>query len=51
MSCLQAACRRPPDELRRMKLALRVVIILTVLAYGLAAWALYTPILALGAVV
>ena len=43
---------KPPiEELRRMKLALRALIILTVLAYGLAAWALYTPIFALGAVV
>jgi hypothetical protein len=30
---------------------LRTVIILTVLTYGFAAWALYTPIFALGAVV
>jgi len=40
-----------PDELRRMKIALRTVIILTLLAYGFAAIALYTPIFQLGAVV
>jgi len=48
---IAAKSRPAPDELRRMKLALRAVIILTVLAYGFAAWALYTPIFALGAVV
>ena len=47
-----AAKSKPPiEEVRRMKFALRAVIILTVLTYGFAAWALYTPIFALGAVV
>jgi type II secretory pathway component PulF len=41
----------PIEELRRMKFALRLLIILTALVYGLAAWALYTPIFELGAVV
>jgi hypothetical protein len=43
--------RLPIEELRRMKFALRLLIILTALAYGVAAWALYTPIFELGAVV
>ena len=47
-----AAKSKPPiEELRRMKLALRLVVILTVLAYGLVALALYIPLFRLGEVV
>jgi hypothetical protein len=35
-------------ELGRMKLAMRLLIVAMLLAYGLAAWAIYTPLLELG---
>jgi hypothetical protein len=41
----------PVAEYRRMKLTLRILIAVTVLAYGFAAYALYVPIFKLGAVV
>jgi hypothetical protein len=43
--------RVSPIELARMKLALRLTIGLTVLAYGVAAYAMYSPIFQLGKVV
>jgi hypothetical protein len=48
-----AAARAQPGvvEYRRMKVALCTVIAVTVLAYGFAALALYTPIFKMGAVV
>ena len=39
------------EELGRMKLAMRLLIVAMVLAYALAAWAIYMPILALRQVV
>ena len=38
-------------ELRRTKIALRLMLIATGLAFGLAAWAIYLPIFKLGAAV
>lgn len=38
-------------ELGRMKLAIRVLIVAMLLAYGLAAWAIYMPMLRLGEVI
>jgi hypothetical protein len=43
-----ARSRVTRGELGRMKLAMRLLIVAMLLAYGLAAWAIYTPLLELG---
>ena len=46
-----ARTRVTSRELGRMKLALRLLIVVMLLAFGLAAWAIYTPLFRLGEVV
>jgi hypothetical protein len=48
---IMARTRVTSRELGRMKLALRLLIVVMVLAFGLAAWAIYTPLFRLGEVV
>jgi hypothetical protein len=46
-----ARSRLTRRELGRMKLAMRALIVAMLLAYGLAAWAIYTPLLELRKVI
>ena len=46
-----ARSRLTRRELGRMKLAMRALIVAMLLAYGLAAWAIYTPMYKLGEVI
>jgi type II secretory pathway component PulF len=48
---IMARTRVTPRELGRMKLALRLLIVVMLLAFGVAAWAIYTPLFKLGDVV
>jgi len=48
---IMARTRVTSRELGRMKLALRLLIGVMLLAFGLAAWAIYTPLFRLGEVV
>jgi glucan phosphoethanolaminetransferase (alkaline phosphatase superfamily) len=48
---VMARSRLPPEELRRMKLAVRVMIVVMLLACGLAAWAFFIPMFRHAAVV
>jgi hypothetical protein len=45
---IMARSRVTRRELGRMKFAIRALIVAMLLAYGLAAWAIYTPMLELG---
>jgi hypothetical protein len=48
---VMARSRLPPEELRRMKLAVRVMIVVMLLACGLAVWAIFIPLFRHAAVV
>ena len=46
-----ARSRVTREELRRMKLAIRLLTVVMVLAYGIAAWAVFVPFFRMGEVV
>ena len=46
-----ARSRVTREELRRMKLAMRLLIVLMLLGYGFAAWAIYAPLSRMGQVI